>query len=302
MAADQKARGRGPGSAPGQAHTPGGVVWRAWPAELREVWPASRRGWTGRRGEAKGRAGLCVGGSGARGSGLEARPPGGGRGHGEHGRVRERAGGRLGGQAAALGEGAGAGRPERRGQRAAVLAASGIPGSGRRRSTPLPPRNTGVTWLREGVGERTFGEAGDVCGSPRSVTAGAQQLRASCPQTRLVGGGSERENWITNGLLRNVLCPRSGAPGLSVSKLSLQSPEWSAVPSFSDLQGPPLNPPPYARIVVYCLEGIYFYYFLKCKCISVCVCTFPSWCCSGPEECVGSPGAELTGSCECCQI
>lgn len=132
------------------------------------------------------------------------------------------------------------------------------PGAGARRpslrGTPGSPGS-------RGDGERTLGEAGDVCGSPRSVAAGAQQLRASCPQTRLVGGGSERENWITNGLLRNVLCPRSGAPGLSVSKLEFyKAPSGAPSHHFLSSRVHLLTLLPYARIVVYCLEGICFYY------------------------------------------
>lgn len=211
----------------------------------RGLWAGGRAGSGGAASERAGgqRAGLCVGGAGTSGSCSEARPPGGGRGHGERARAGGRAG--LGGQAAALGGGAGARRPERRGQRAAVLAASGTPGprdpgTGRRGSTPLPP-----PWEERGGPLAPGSTAG-------ARTWGSRRCRGLRGRSRCGPGGGRAGEQI--GLV-TVPCGTFCARGQSAGTFCFRTESRPA--RRPGRRAPPLSPP-CVSIEFHGPEGIWF--------------------------------------------
>jgi hypothetical protein len=190
VAADQTADGRGPAPREAGAHTPGGVA-EGVPSpgsRGRGLQPGAGLGAAGDS------AGLCVRGAGVRGSCLEARRPGGGRGHGERARARGRAASRKPGRGARRG----CGRREARtagtkGRGATAFGTSG-PGAGVGCRAP-PPRSPGFPE----DGGKTLGAAGGVCGSPRPAAAtGPHRLWAGCPGSRLgPQGAGEKMGLLT---------------------------------------------------------------------------------------------------------
>lgn len=234
---------------PGSARGPSAHTWGRGLPGLQGAWPAAWRG----RGAAGDGAGLCVGGAGVRGSCLKARPPGGGRGHGE----RERAGGRrLGDQASALRRRTGVRRPQRRGQRAAV---SPPPGPWVRAPVWGVALLPAVTWLAGGRREDAGGSRGCLR-VPEAGGGGGAPAVGRMPREPAGSAGSGRENGITNGLP-----PAVGSAGLSVSERSPTPCKARGVaPSHSFVTSGVrfLTRLTSELSVVYCFEGDLFLFFL----------------------------------------